>query len=469
MICEQPLRTGAWYGDRSLHLDFPPEWDVTFLWPKTPPPLTDEQIVSVLEQPVGQPSIREMCRGKSRPLIIVDDLNRPTPAARVMPFLLKSLHDSGIPARQVRILVASGTHGRSPIDVVFQKVGPEAASSCQIILHDCCRDVVKIGKTSFGTPVFLNKEVVASDFILGIGGVYPNHTAGFGGGSKLALGVLGLRSIMHLHYRHQSMGWGSSDANGLRQDLNDIAKMVGLNTLITMHVNADREVVRVHCGDYFIYYGEAVAFSKRVFSAPMPEDADVVICNAYPEDLSLTLVRMKGIQPLRCCAPGVSRIVIASCSEGLGYHGLFPFMPLPRFHTLRTAARRISVMRPREFGQKLATALRRRLRKKFAEIGSSLRRWNHKPSTALHPLWLYRPVCDSPLLPSRIPGIRLSNSWQEVVQAVEKEHGDRRPLKVVVYPCAPLQCLDPSVVPEREFPAPETGAANREEACCDAT
>ncbi len=468
MICEQPLRTGAWYGDRPLHLDFPPEWDVTFLWPKTPPPLTDHQIVSVLERPVGQPPIRQMCRGKSCPLIIVDDLNRPTPAARVMPFLLKCLQDSGVPSRQVRILVASGSHGRSPIDAVLRKVGPEAAS-CQIIPHDCSRDVVKIGRTSFGTPVFLNKEVVASDFILGIGGVYPNHTAGFGGGSKLALGVLGLRSIMHLHYRHQSVGWGSCGANGLRRDLDDIAKMIGLNTLITMHVNADREVVRVYCGDHFMYYRDAVAFSKRAFSAPLPEDADVVISNAYPEDLSLTFVRMKGIQPLRCCAPGASRIVIASCSEGLGYHRLFPFMPLPRFHSTRTAAQRISVMRPQEFGQKLASALDRRLRTKFAEIGNSLRRGNHKASAALHPLWLYRPQSGSSPLPSRIPSIRLRDSWQEIVQAVQEEQGERKRLKVVVYPCAPLQCLDPSAVSQREFPAPETGEANREEACCDAT
>ena len=467
MISKQPLKTAAWYGDRALDVDFPPEWDVTFFWPKTPPPLTQDQIVPILERPVGQPSIREMCRGKSRPLIIVDDLNRPTPAARVMPFLLKCLHDSGVPAQQVRILVASGTHGRSPIDAVLRKVGPQAAS-CRIILHDCTRDVVKIGRTSFGTPVFLNKEVIGSDFILGIGGVYPNHTAGFGGGSKLALGVLGLRSIVHLHYRHQSMGWGSSGANGLRRDLDDIAKMIGLNTLITMHVNADREVVRVYCGDYFIYYGEAVAFSKRAFSAPLPEDADVVICNAYPEDLSLTFVRMKGIQPLRCCAPSASRIAIASCSEGLGYHGLFPLMPLPRFPSLRTAARRISVMRPHEFGQKLASALWRRLQMKATKIGSSLRRGNQKGSATLHPLRLYRPS-DSPPLPSRIRDIQISNSWQEIVQAVEKEQGDRRSLKVVVYPCAPLQCLDPFAVSERESPASETDAANPEEACCDAT
>jgi len=45
MIAENQLRTGAWYGDYPLKLDFPAECDVTFLFPRTPPPFTDDDIV----------------------------------------------------------------------------------------------------------------------------------------------------------------------------------------------------------------------------------------------------------------------------------------------------------------------------------------------------------------------------------------------------------------------------------------
>ena len=58
---------------------------------------------------------------------------------------------------------------------------------------------------------------------MGIGGVYPNYTAGFGGGSKLVLGVLGYRSIKDLHFRHRGMGWGRhEEGDPLRTDLNEI-------------------------------------------------------------------------------------------------------------------------------------------------------------------------------------------------------------------------------------------------------
>ena len=165
------MRTGAWYGDVPLNIMFPDNWTVTFLWPRTPPPLTDNQIADTLERPIGQPPIRQMCLGKSRPLVIVDDLNRPTPAARVMPFLLNQFRDAGVPAGEVRIMMAPGTHGPPRANAMSKKVGVEVSSRCRIFVHDCTHDVVKIGTTSFGTPVIVNKQILESDFVVGIGGI----------------------------------------------------------------------------------------------------------------------------------------------------------------------------------------------------------------------------------------------------------------------------------------------------------
>jgi len=436
------LRTSAWYGDQPLSLEFPKEWNVTFLWPRTPPALADDEIVDMLDRPIGQPSIREICRGKSRPLVIVDDLNRPTPAARVMPHLLSHFHDAGIPAREVRILMAPGTHGAPARDAMVKKVGAEAVSSCRTLAHDCVHNVVKIGRTSFGTPVIVNREVVTSDFVVGIGGIYPNYTAGFGGGSKLALGVLGKRSIMHLHYCHREMGWGSSEESDLRKDLDEIARMIHLNTMISLHVDSDRQVVRASCGDHFRHYKEELAFSQVAFRAPMPDDADVVISNAYPNDLSLTFVRMKGITPLLQCGLRSSRIVIASCSEGIGHHGLFPFMNLPRFYRARAMAQRISLMKPGEVAARIMLRLHRSLRANFNLDRNST--WAEK-----NPIWLYRTGNHPEPLPSRIPfQITATSSWSEIVQAVQREQPDKKHLKVLLYTCAPLQWLDPSMPPK---------------------
>jgi nickel-dependent lactate racemase len=112
-----------------------------------------------------------------------------------MPALLGQFKDAGVSPRDVGIVVASGAHRPPTIDAFAKKVGAEAAKLCRMYLHNCDRDLVRLGRTSFGTPVFVNRYVADSDFLVGIGGIYPNHSAGFGGGTKLALGVLGFRSI----------------------------------------------------------------------------------------------------------------------------------------------------------------------------------------------------------------------------------------------------------------------------------
>jgi hypothetical protein len=167
--------------------------------------------------------------------------------------------------------------------------------------------------------------VAASDYLLGIGGIYPNHTAGFGGGAKLALGVLATRSIARLHYRHEQMGWGAVEGeNPFRRDLEAVARLVGLNTTLSLQIDARGEIVRLACGDHLRYFPEEVKFARETFAAPAPEEADVLVANAFPNDLSLTFARVKGTAVFARGRAGASRVVVAALTEGAGHHGLFP-------------------------------------------------------------------------------------------------------------------------------------------------
>lgn len=429
------MRTGVWYGDRALDLEFPRNWDVTILWPDTPPKLTESQIVDALDHPTGRPPLKDMCRGAKRPLVIIDDVNRPTPVASVLPAVLRHFRDAGISAREVTILLATGMHAPPKIDSVRNKVGPEVASACKIIVHDAERSLAYLGKTRFGTPVLVNKEVTASDFVIGIGGVYPNHTAGYGGGSKLALGVLGFRSILSLHYSHPSIGRGlSTNRDTFRADLNEIADMMRIRSMISVQVNVDRKPIRIRCGDHLSYYQDEVAFARRTYTAPPPGDADVVISNAYPTDLSLTFALMKGAAPLHQCGPESSRILLASCSEGLGGHGLFPVVNVPKLHRYKTYLR-FAGIRPLRFAMKTSSALCNRL-------GVTNGKTQSVPTHASkNPIWLYVGPNAARALPVQVSGLRITNSWSDIVQAIAREQDCRRRLKVLIYPCAPLLSL----------------------------
>ena len=425
-VGEKTLRTDAWHTDQPLELNFPDHWDVSVFWPATPAALRDEQISEALDRPVGQPPVSEMCRGVSRPLVIVDDLNRPTPAGRVLPFLLERFRDAGIPAGKVTILIATGTHGAPQRDSIEKKVGPEAASGCRVLIHNAKRNCAYVGRTASGTPVLVDQAVLDSDFVIGIGGVYPNYTAGFGGGSKLALGVLGFRSIKTLHFRFRRSGWGREKNHRLRTELDEIARTIRMNTVISLQTNADREVLRATCGNHFAYYDEEVAFARKVFSAPVPEGADVVISNAYPSDLSLTSALQKGTAPLSHASVHASRIVIASCTDGVGEHGLFPVIK-PQYLSALQFVRRLSVIEPLE----IVHAIGRRMRIQSPSICAETR----------NPVLFYRPVKRFSNFPATIPGFHLLDSWPDVLAAIEREQGTGKRLKVFLYPCAPLQSL----------------------------
>ena len=442
------LRTAAWYGDEQVELAVPGGWDVTVHTPQTPPPLSDDAIDAALRTPVAQEPVSRLAAGARRPLIIIDDLTRPTPADRIVPALLRQLAEAGVAAGDVTILLATGTHQDTPPDAVARKVGPEAAAACRLLVHDDHGELVKVGRTSFGTPVHVDRAVVESDYVLGVGGVYPQHSTGFGGGSKLAIGVLGRASIARLHYRHPSAQGSYDTDNDFRRDLDEIAGLIGLRTSVSAHVDADRQIVRLVCGDHRRYYADAVAFALETYRTPLPGDADVVISNAYPIDVSLTFMRSKGIIPLLHAAPGASRVLVSACPEGLGHHGLFPFVPNPgrwRYrHMARRARARPGVI-PRAVARRAARMLRRRT--SSAPPGPA-------PVAAAppRPIWLHAPGRAPGELPANLPGMTAVSEWPDVLERIRAEQEHRDDLRVVVFPCAPLHVLElgaagPTAVP----------------------
>jgi hypothetical protein len=67
------LPVNASYGDQTVDVHFPDDWNVIAHWPRTPRPLDDDDVLQALRRPCGQLPIRELARGRSRPVIIVDD------------------------------------------------------------------------------------------------------------------------------------------------------------------------------------------------------------------------------------------------------------------------------------------------------------------------------------------------------------------------------------------------------------
>lgn len=430
-----PLATAAWYGDRLLNLGLPAHWEITVHVPTTPDPLTDDEIRRALREPVGQAELATLASGRRRIAIVVDDLTRPTPVDRILPHLLDELARAGVSDAAITVVIGTGTHGPSRAAPV-RKIGVDAARRLRVEIHDDLHGCVRLGTTSFGSPVVANRRVAESDLVIGIGGIYPQHTVGFGGGAKIVLGILGRPSIERLHVRHQGVEGRHDVMSSFRSDVTEMAALVGLEVSVGAMVDARRQLIWLRSGDPQQYFPDGCADAIRFFSAPLPGDADVVISNAYPMDLSATFVRSKGVVPLMHAKPGASRVLIGAASEGLGHHGLFPLVPGrggALRQILRTARNVPRSEVPRLAGRRLVHATRR-------SLGALSRPREHATTTELRQI-LFHPTSGVDLPPT-VAGMRTEPSWERMVGIIEREQAQLARIRAVVYPCSPLQVLE---------------------------
>lgn len=436
---EVVLRTGVWYNDHSLKLSFPDSWDVKNYRPNTPAPLSETQLIEKINSPVGQPPLSELARGKTRAVIVTDDLSRPTPVHRIMPLVLDQFRQAGVDLQSLRILVAAGTHGKQNPGALKTKLGRECFDSCQVLIHSDKKHTKLIGDTSFGTPVHVDRELIDSDLIVGISGIYPQYTTGFGGGGKLALGVLGRKSISHLHFNSGDNDGDYNIDNNFRRNVTEMCRMIGLNTIFSVHPDAELQIVNLTCGDHYSYYAEAAKFSREVYNAPPPHDADIVIANGYPSDISYTFMR-KGNRPILVATKNAIKIMIGSNPEGLGNHGLYPQGKSDRYLEFKATFDRIKIMEPKVIVRKVIKNLPL-LKKKSAPPAVSGTVQESDSLVNNKPLWVYNPGAISGPMPP-INGVRFFSNWEKVLELAGSEFSNRTDIRVRIYPCAPLQCID---------------------------
>ena len=87
------LRVAGWFDERDIELAFPSTWEVTEcrMAGHDKPALTDEQMREALRNPFGTPRLSELARGKQKAVILFDDLPKPTPTSRIIPFVLEEI------------------------------------------------------------------------------------------------------------------------------------------------------------------------------------------------------------------------------------------------------------------------------------------------------------------------------------------------------------------------------------------
>ena len=324
------IPTRAWYGDVTAEITFPEAWDIQEcrMAGHDTPALSDTQIREALGTPYDSSSLVDLARGKKQAVILFDDLTRPAPASRVLPFVLEALGEAGFEDDSIRFVGAFANHAAMSREDFAKKLGDETLRRFRVYNHNPYEHHVELGTTSRGTPIKVNREVMECDLKIGIGGLIPHMGAGFGGGGKLVFpGVMSIESVAYNHGKIRNVEGvsettgmlGKVDGNILREDIEEAVRKVGLDMKIDLLINNRREVVGVYAGDFVAQHRAGVKRARELYATACPTDVDIVVSNAYPIENQAT----KGVWPARVSLKqGGIAVIITQTVEGQALHYL---------------------------------------------------------------------------------------------------------------------------------------------------
>ena len=276
-------------GDKILEAELNlPDENIVVAQSPTQQPQTgnwEDLAVEALHYPIGAKRLSEHNFASKKVTIIVDDKTRSTPAYRLIPAVLDELKHTSVNDSDITFVAACGEHEGMSEDEMKAKFGEEILTKYRTIYHDAF-DVAGLafcGFSQLANPIWVNKAVAETDFVIAIGRIALHYNFGYAGGAKMIVpGVVGGETITYNHamFCAPNSGVGHLDDHPARQDAEDIAKIVGLDFILNILTNRRNEPIKGFAGHYINAHRAGVAHGDRhVWGCEIGEPADITIAS----------------------------------------------------------------------------------------------------------------------------------------------------------------------------------------------
>jgi len=278
---------------------------------------------NALSTPVGGVRLDDFSRARSV-AVAINDKTRPVPHKALLPPLLEALEKLGIPAGAVTFVVATGLHGAMP-DSEFAEILPaEILARYRVVSHDAnAPDLVRVGTTSAGTPVVMNRLFAEAELRIVVGNIEPHQFMGFSGGVKTA--AIGLAGMETINLNHAMMLDPRSDLaryddNPARQDVEEIGRMAGIHFALNAVINESKQIVRVFAGQPLEVIRRGIPIVLQIYQVRVAAAFDLVIASpgGHPKDINVYQAQKALGHAARVAKLGGTIILAAACPEGSG-------------------------------------------------------------------------------------------------------------------------------------------------------
>lgn len=319
------------YGKGRIPLRLDPalaEWQV--YRPKSVPALPDPRaaFMEACSSPINCEPLRTRVDRNDKVVIVTSDGTRPVPNKQLIPWLLEVLP---VPPENVTVLIGTGTHRPNTPKEIRSMFG-NLSREIEIVNHDAYDDAgnVRIGSTSSGIPISVNKRYLAADRCIVVGFIEPHFFAGFSGGAKGVFpGVAGIETIPHLHdYRliaDPMSTWGQLEFNPIQREIAEMIDQCRPDFLVNVTLNEDKRITGVFAGDYREAHRAGCVEARAASMVPVPNRFPVVVTSnsGFPLDQNLYQT-VKGMSAAaRIVTDGGTIVTVSECSDGIPDHGNF--------------------------------------------------------------------------------------------------------------------------------------------------
>ncbi len=306
----------------------------------------EAEIERAMRAPLGTKQLREMAKLGDRVAIVVDDATRPTPSYFMIPKILDELNSAGVKNEDVTIIFAFGIHRGVKDDEMKRLLGEETLKRVRAVNHDPqAEDQVRLGTTSLGTEVYVNRIFAEADVKILTGDVGLHYYAGYGGGRKSVLpGVASVQTIQSNHalLLRPNAGTGILEGNPVHEDMVEAAKLAKVDFTLNLVTNSKKEIVKAFAGDMNQVFQEGVKLVDEMYKVSLERRADIVVVSSggHPFDINLYQA-YKGIDnALNAVKRGGVIVLVAECPEGHGHEIFYEWMT--KFKGLKEMERALS-------------------------------------------------------------------------------------------------------------------------------
>ena len=301
-----------------------------------------EELTNALRHPMSSAPLLDRIIASDRVAIVICDITRAIPTARLLPPLLAEMERAGVPDENIVILNATGTHRINPEAELRTMVGEAVLARYRVEnhnSHDAAAHTL-VGTTRGGRTVRVDSRFLNATVRIMTGFIEPHFFAGFSGGPKMVVpGLASLDTVMQMHdvklIGDANARWGITRGNPLWQELRDAAELalqypptdgrrvVNFNLNITL--NRDLDLTGIFCGDLDATHVAGCEFAREVAMQPVDEPFDIVVTtnSGYPLDQNLYQT-VKGMSAAAEVVKQNGEIVVASeCIDGFPAHGKY--------------------------------------------------------------------------------------------------------------------------------------------------